>query len=160
VQIDPDTPDSPYNGLWLQQNTAEKCWEGRHLNYMLGGGFVGLVIVVLGIPIGHAAFLWRNRMRLEEPEMLLRFGFTYDGFRREACYYESVIMMRKLALVVRARATCWACRCLRTSSRLLTTLLPRGARASMQTQIVTVFFAHSTPSAGAYVLAISACCVA
>ena len=102
VQIDPDTPSSPFHGLYLQQHTAEKCWEGRHLNYMLGGGFVGLVIVVLGIPIGNAVYLWRNRMRLEESEMRLRFGFTYDGFRRDACFYESIIMMRKLALVVRA----------------------------------------------------------
>jgi hypothetical protein len=27
-------------------------------------------------------------------------GFTFLGYRNDACYYESIIMMRKLAMVV------------------------------------------------------------
>jgi hypothetical protein len=102
VEVDPDTPESPLHGLYLQQSSGELCWQGRHLRYMLGGGLTGLLFVVLGIPIGNGLFLWFNRRSLDDPVMRLRYGFTYFGYRHEACYYESVIMMRKLALVVRA----------------------------------------------------------
>lgn len=100
VEIDPQTPNSPFHGLFLQQDTSEMCWQNRHLGYLLGGALVGAIIVVLGIPVCSGLYLWANRHRLTDPTLNLRLGFLYYGYKKDACYYESVIMIRKLALVV------------------------------------------------------------
>jgi hypothetical protein len=129
VEVDPDTPASPFHGLYLQQSTSELCWQGRHLRYMLGGGMTGLLFVVLGIPIGNGLFLWFNRQSLDDPVMRMRYGFTYFGYRRDACYYESIVMMRKLALVVRTGARGAALLASRACSMSRTDAQPRVRRA-------------------------------
>jgi hypothetical protein len=155
TEVDPLTPDSPFHGTFLQQHMEEVCWAGRHLSYMLAGGMLGVIFIVLGIPIGSGVFLWRNRMRLDEPNMLFRFGFLYEGYTREACYYESIIMMRKLALVVRAKSG-RSGSVTRRHRSLHCSSMQWLTHAALPPQIVTVFFSHSTPAAGAYVLLISA----
>ena len=100
VEIDPHTHQSPYHGFFLQQDTSETCWRNRHRSFLLGGALVGAVLVVLGIPISSGVYLWANRHRLTDPLLNLRFGFVYYGYKKDACYYESIIMLRKLALVI------------------------------------------------------------
>lgn len=140
IEVDPETPGSPFHGLFLMQHLRETCLGGRHLQYMIAG-IIGVIFIMFGIPVGTGLFLWHKREHMDDPDFRLRYGFVYYGYRRNAIYYESVVMLRKLALVVR---------------RVIGSCL-RSAVLIAAAQIVTVFFSHSAPKSGAYVLCISAC---
>lgn len=83
VHVDPLTPDSPFYGSFLQSDTRERCWEGRHTRYVVVAAAV-VAVFTAGIPIGSGLYMWRNRHRLEEPMMNLRYGFIYYGVRARA----------------------------------------------------------------------------
>jgi hypothetical protein len=100
IGIDAGVPASPFHGSFLKQDTTERCWVGRHLAYTLGIGVAGLGIIVIGVPLGSAVFLWRARARIHhDAELRSRFSFLYEGYKTHVCYYESIVLMRKLALV-------------------------------------------------------------
>ena len=105
IEVDPATPASPFHGFFMMQHMRESCLGGRHLRYMIGG-IIGVVFIMFGIPVGTGLFLWHKRSHMDDPDFRLRYGFVYYGYRRNAIYYESVVMLRKLALVVRRVGRC------------------------------------------------------
>jgi len=50
----------------------------------------------IGIPVLEGHFLYRNRMKLRDPDMLLKAGFIYEAFDRNCWYFEIVDMLHKL----------------------------------------------------------------
>jgi hypothetical protein len=100
VGIDAGVPSSPFHGSFLKQDTTEQCWVGRHLAYTIAIGITGLGGIVLGVPVSSGVFLWRARVRIHhDPELQTRFSFLYEGYKTRFCFYESLVLMRKLALV-------------------------------------------------------------
>jgi len=59
-------------------------------------GVPGVVVYAVGIPIGAAWLLTLYRNRLSEPRVRATLGFLFAGYRREAYYWEAVVMLRKV----------------------------------------------------------------
>lgn len=102
--IDDNTP--PYaqyclaKGCFMIGDFNTPCYTGLHLLLALGFGLPGLVLWVIGIPLGSFLFLRAHKREFDEFEFSLRFGFIYDDYRRKSYYWESIIFLRKLALVM------------------------------------------------------------
>jgi len=75
------------------------CGDPESQVMMYGLGFPGLVVYAFGIPFLAAWMLWYRRERLsEEARTIATLGFLYAGFKKEAYFWESVIMLRKVAI--------------------------------------------------------------
>lgn len=53
----------------------------------------------IGIPVSAFVVLHQSKDLLETERVRARYGFLYNGFRAKAYFWESTIMLRKLAIV-------------------------------------------------------------
>lgn len=53
----------------------------------------------LGIPIATWAILYEEKLYLRSRDVLLKYGFLYKGFKGSSYFWESVIMLRKVAII-------------------------------------------------------------
>jgi hypothetical protein len=60
----------------------------------------GLIIWGLGIPSLGLAILLRYKDHLNDPDVRLKYGFLYKGYKQQkAFYWEIVIMYRKIIFI-------------------------------------------------------------
>lgn len=57
------------------------------------------VLYVFGLPCLMLWFLIRNKDRLDEHVVQSRYGLFYAGYKRERFYWETVLSLRKIAIV-------------------------------------------------------------
>lgn len=75
------------------------CYSVEHFMWMLGGGIPALLFYSIGVPAMSFLVLRANRHALHLPQLRERLGFAYVGFRPSRYWYESVIMLRKVAII-------------------------------------------------------------
>jgi hypothetical protein len=74
------------------------CYEGAHLWYSIFS-IGGLILWGFGIPFSFYRKLHKVKDYLRNPTIRRRYGFIYDGFENDMYYYESLLMVRKLAFL-------------------------------------------------------------
>eukprot|EP00775_Hariotina_reticulata_P003872 gene3872-4127_t len=89
---------SGVTGLYWKQDYRVQCFHGAHAA-LAGFGAAMLVIVGVILPLVLGVQLWRNRGRLREPEFALKYSFLYREYEDNLCFWEFVIMARKLAFL-------------------------------------------------------------
>jgi len=84
----------------LAADVSMECGSEQHRD-ILAAGYVLLLIYVLGIPLHVLAvvLVLRRRGQLDEVKAKLTVGFLYRSYRREAVYYEVVVMARKMTMI-------------------------------------------------------------
>ena len=86
---------------YLVADYTQECGSIRHLVHVVAG-----VCVVIGFCVGYPlAVAWmlrarRNAGRLHKKSTQRQFLFLYQGYRAETCWWESVVIARKLGLAV------------------------------------------------------------
>jgi hypothetical protein len=88
------------SGEWWAEDYNMKCYEGTHLALALILGVPGILIICLGVPIGSALFLVRNRKHLHKKSFIAAYGFLYGDYEDQYCWWDSVIALRKFLIVV------------------------------------------------------------
>jgi hypothetical protein len=85
---------------WLAADMAVECWaaDSPHSTVGLPLAIPALLLFVLGIPAGTAALLWRQRRELASPAVRAKYGFLYASYREDTFYWDSVVLLRKLAI--------------------------------------------------------------
>ena len=86
--------------LWLAADLQEPCYIGRHLKNWWLICLPQVLMFVLGLPLGAALVLWRNRHNLHSPRTQFRWGILYAGYRDELYWWEITIVIRKLVMVL------------------------------------------------------------
>ena len=76
-----------------------ECFSGSHLLWAVFGGVPGLLLWVMGIPLGTWLLLREAREHLESPQVKSKYGFLFKGYHPNTYYWESVIMYRKVAMI-------------------------------------------------------------
>jgi hypothetical protein len=71
------------------------CTESSVQTFTLGLGIPAMLIYAIGIPVGAFVLLWLNRQQLNNRRVRATLGFLYTGYRPEAYYWETVVMVRK-----------------------------------------------------------------
>lgn len=94
---------APIDGTrYLIADFSLKCGTAKHnMARIAAGSFLALYSI--GIPGSACVYLWLNRSKLSTPAMERRFGFFYDGYRREdpsqsLFLWECVVAMRKVGI--------------------------------------------------------------
>eukprot|EP00161_Ancyromonas_sigmoides_P005253 TRINITY_DN155_c0_g1_i11.p1 TRINITY_DN155_c0_g1~~TRINITY_DN155_c0_g1_i11.p1 ORF type:complete len:1977 (-),score=42.19 TRINITY_DN155_c0_g1_i11:409-6339(-) len=94
-----DCTKQPDNTWTLDSAPANICfsewWYAR-----LPVSLAALAVYVVGIPLGVVLLLHRNKTRLYDPVFASRFGVLYQRYHATHAYWEAMVMMRKVALVL------------------------------------------------------------
>lgn len=85
--------------LRLMIDLENICWEGLHTLMALGVALPCLIIWGLGIPASVWVVLRRERDRLDTMAAKEKFGFLYNGYKRNSYFWEIVIMYRKILMI-------------------------------------------------------------
>ena len=82
----------------MTEELSQECWHGAHLAWSLALGLPGLLLIVLGFPLITLASLIESRKHLDTRSTRLQLGFLFKGFRKGAFYWESLAILRKVAV--------------------------------------------------------------
>lgn len=108
IRVDPRPDLSPvpsgFTGLWLLQDTSQKCFEGSHLRVALGVGVPGLIFVCVAFPLFTFGIVRRNRDKLTDPSTFRRYGFLYY-VRPRADWPSAALAARRLLSAISLPAT-------------------------------------------------------
>jgi hypothetical protein len=90
-----------YTGHYWSNDTLVDCFRGQHLVVVVLG-VLGLAFFALGLPISLFVVLTKARSanRLEVKEVELQLGFLYASYRRRYYFWEGVVLLEKLAMVL------------------------------------------------------------
>eukprot|EP00898_Chlorokybus_atmophyticus_P002166 jgi/Chlat1/2950/Chrsp2S04680 len=87
-------------GTYWDQYINDKCYTGTHLTMVLAVGIPGIILFGLGLPIGAYLMLWQRRMKLESEHTVKYYGFLYTGYKRSAFFWEFIVTLEKLVLIL------------------------------------------------------------
>ena len=87
------------DGMWLQADLQEPCFEGRHLSNVLLLTLPQFVLYVIGLPLIALIHIRRNSGQLHNRRFLMRYGLLFHGYREDRAWWEVVIALRKVAIV-------------------------------------------------------------
>jgi hypothetical protein len=87
---------------WLAADMSVECWvaDSPHARYGVPLGSLAIIFFVIGIPAGNAFVLYRRRHKLARTDTRIRFGFLYASYRLDTFFWDSVVLLRKLAIAV------------------------------------------------------------
>eukprot|EP00004_Rigifila_ramosa_P028594 TRINITY_DN974_c0_g1_i1.p1 TRINITY_DN974_c0_g1~~TRINITY_DN974_c0_g1_i1.p1 ORF type:complete len:2810 (-),score=593.72 TRINITY_DN974_c0_g1_i1:44-8227(-) len=84
---------------YLVEDLTLKCNTPTHNIWRAVGVFM-LLFYSVGIPVGGILLLYKYRFRLQEPAVASKLRFLFDGYADKRYYWEMIIMLRKLLLVL------------------------------------------------------------
>lgn len=90
---------------FLDKSFDIDCTSSSHLTMQLSLGLAGVLIFSLGTPLLFSWIVRMERDNFENPMHIAhyRYAFIVSGYRRETRYWESIVMLQKLALAVIGR---------------------------------------------------------
>ena len=83
----------------MVQDLEVECYTGSHLLWAVIGGGLGLLFWVIGIPWLAWTLLRERRNRLQNEQVTERYAFLFKGYKQRTYYWESVVMLRKVAMI-------------------------------------------------------------
>eukprot|EP00878_Enallax_costatus_P010015 GHUV01010454.1.p1 GENE.GHUV01010454.1~~GHUV01010454.1.p1 ORF type:complete len:228 (-),score=53.08 GHUV01010454.1:1784-2467(-) len=89
-----------WQGSYWTSDMLTRCWQGPHLLLALALGVTGLVFFAVGLPVSWMWLLYRRRHRLTEYRVEVPFGPLYSSYRSKYYFWECVVLLEKLAVVV------------------------------------------------------------
>jgi hypothetical protein len=84
--------------FWVRDLDLQ-CWKGEHVRAPLALGLVGSLVLVVAVPAATVALLWSNMTHLQDPSFRRRYGFLYQPYKPQRCYWEGVVCLQTCALV-------------------------------------------------------------
>ena len=85
---------------YLNIDLEEKCYQGRHQTMIVLLGVGQLIVYVIGLPLVAFFFLYRNRESLHMHVSQARYGLFYGGYKNERFFWETIVTMRKVSVVM------------------------------------------------------------
>jgi hypothetical protein len=84
---------------WLNDALQIQCWKGEHLSHVLWYGIPCIIVWVFAVPISCLLFMRSRLNELESFENKFRFGFLWNGYKKERFYWEFAIIGRKIVTI-------------------------------------------------------------
>ena len=88
--------------MYLMADLEEPCFVGRHSEYILFLTIPQLILYVFGLPIAAGTIILRTKAhrRWTSFSFRMRYGLLFMGYRRERYWWELVIVVRKVTIVM------------------------------------------------------------
>lgn len=83
----------------VEMDITTDCWSANHLKWVFTLALPMLIFYVFGCPMIALAILFKNRNRLDQPEVLKYIILLYQGLKHERYYWELVNTLRKCLLL-------------------------------------------------------------
>jgi hypothetical protein len=89
---------------FLMADLQSRCFHGRHLLFFLALTVPQIILYVLGLPLVAVVLMWREPKRRVafSYHFRIRYGLLFMGYRPERWWYESIIAVRKVTIVMTA----------------------------------------------------------
>jgi hypothetical protein len=91
-------------GTWWVEDMSQQCYSavGYHKRWAIGLGIPLIALLCLVLPGGLFFFMWHSRKqgKLSDPAFERHYGFMYHMWRTEVCWYEAVIVLQTIGLVM------------------------------------------------------------
>ena len=85
---------------YLIADMQEKCFEGRHLNWIIFLCLPQVIFYSIGLPVVAIIFLRRNKSQLWSNRVVMfRYGLLYNGYNSKRYYWEGMMAIRKASMV-------------------------------------------------------------
>jgi len=85
---------------YLVKNTNITCFDQRHFQIILLLGIPNLVIWIFGVPLLIFYILYSRRKELDNSDNLRTYGFWYLGLKRDIFYWELLLEVKKLLMIL------------------------------------------------------------
>jgi len=76
-------------GYW-SADMQQACYTGWHMRWAMGLGVPAVLLFCVGVPVGIAVLLYRNRRKIDGSAPPSKLAFLYNTYRPERYYYEVV----------------------------------------------------------------------
>ena len=86
--------------FWLFKDLSIRCWKGDHPKYAFGLGVPMVIFWVIGLPVLGFIIVKHYKNRLDEEFVIFRYRILFQGYKREAYYWEFVNVFRKVSIVM------------------------------------------------------------
>jgi len=106
--VHPNIVEYMFNGFYcididgeprIREDLRVVCWQTEHKLYGFMLALPSIVVWGLGIPFFAFTLLTRERETLDKLATKEKFGFLYNGYKKDFYYWEIVIMYRKIAII-------------------------------------------------------------
>ena len=77
-----------------------KCWESSHLIFTLAVVIPSIILVCFSAPLTMLLAISKNKRKLDEVGERLKYGFLYNGYKERFYYWEFIIILRKLFIIL------------------------------------------------------------
>ena len=84
---------------YLYEDLDVECYDETHSFYAITCALPGMILWGISAPMLAMLLLIRDRRRLDELEVKMKYGFLYIGYRKGTFIWEFVILYRKIAIV-------------------------------------------------------------
>jgi len=84
----------------LLKDLETKCYVQNHFVFALGVALPLILVWVLGSLFYAGYKLYKKRRRLDDQKIRETYGFLFNGYKRKTYYWEIVISVRKLMIVI------------------------------------------------------------
>jgi hypothetical protein len=89
------------DSIVLGQDLQEKCWMGRHLSIILYVSIPSIFVFALLLPIYSILMLNKYHHQLwNDRKYSFRYGMLYSGYKEKKWWWEIVVWIRKLAMIL------------------------------------------------------------
>ncbi|CAG9312678.1 unnamed protein product [Blepharisma stoltei] len=86
--------------FWLNEDLGIRCWDQRHFQLAFLLALPALIIWVIAVPGFCLCFFKKNKKKLTETWMKLRFGFLCNGYKSKFYYWEFLMLYCKTILIL------------------------------------------------------------
>ena len=87
--------------LYLRRDLQIVCWQGSHLVWASTVGIPFLILYAAGIPLLSLFVMYKRKHKLHTDKATVsKFGFLYLGYSTHTYYWEAIVMLRKVSMVM------------------------------------------------------------
>ena len=85
---------------YLRVDPEEVCYDTRHLSWVLLLALPSFVIYAIGLPVVSFLILWGQRDFHKSKKYMFRMGLLYSGYAKHRWWWECVVVLRKLSVIL------------------------------------------------------------
>jgi hypothetical protein len=71
---------------YMYSDLSEQAYTKKHLMF-IAFGVIMAALYVIALPTGALTYIWKNKRRSADPHFKRIFGFLYDGYKLQFCYW-------------------------------------------------------------------------
>ena len=87
--------------LYLRRDLQIVCWQDSHMAWAMTVGLPFLILYAIGIPLASLYVMFKRKHKLHTDKATVsKFGFLYLGYSVKTYYWEAIVMLRKVSMVM------------------------------------------------------------